>query len=61
MDTTGHTGTRKSYFNTLDFLKENVEFSSVNAHILFCYAARSLNIFFLNQKKRIELNKNVFM
>jgi hypothetical protein len=46
----GHTGTRNSYFNTLDFLKENVEFSyriyTVNAHILFCYTARSLNIFF---------------
>jgi hypothetical protein len=46
----GHTGTRNSYFNTLDFLKENVEFSyriyTVNAHILFCFTARSLNIFF---------------
>ncbi len=35
----GHTGIRNSYFNTLDFMKENVEFSyriyTVNAHILF--------------------------
>jgi hypothetical protein len=35
----GHTGTRNSYFNTLDFMKENVEFSyrihTVKAYILF--------------------------
>jgi hypothetical protein len=34
-----HTGTRNSYFNTLDFMKENVEFFyriyTANAHILF--------------------------